>query len=170
MRNAILALLTVLLISALTLSGCCSKDEDDQAQPKPAPDVNEQKDRQAQPPKQSNPEAEKAAIEAAEAWLALLDEGKFAESWQKASEFVKAAISKEDWQKKLQVFRGTLGKVVSRNIKSRSYTTTAPGAPDGQYVIIQFDTSFENKKSAVETITPMLDKDGKWRVSGYFIK
>jgi ribosomal protein S17E len=37
-------------------------------------------------------------------------------------------------------------------------------------VIIQYDSSFENKKSAVETVTPMLDKDGKWRVSGYYIK
>ncbi|MGA9534411.1 MAG: DUF4019 domain-containing protein [Desulfobacterales bacterium] len=27
-----------------------------------------------------------------------------------------------------------------------------------------------NKTSAVETITPMLDKDGQWRVSGYYIK
>jgi len=42
--------------------------------------------------------------------------------------------------------------------------------PDGDYVIIQFDTSFENKKSAIETVTPMLDKDGVWRVSGYYIK
>jgi ribosomal protein S17E len=42
--------------------------------------------------------------------------------------------------------------------------------PDGKYVVIKYDTSFENKKSAVETVTPMLDKDGKWRVAGYFIK
>jgi len=28
----------------------------------------------------------------------------------------------------------------------------------------------ENKTSTVETITPMLDKDGQWRVSGYYIK
>lgn len=27
-----------------------------------------------------------------------------------------------------------------------------------------------NKKSAIETVTPMMDKDGKWRVSGYYIK
>jgi hypothetical protein len=45
-----------------------------------------------------------------------------------------------------------------------------PGAPDGEYVVIQFATSFENKKSAIETVTPMLDSDGEWRVSGYFIK
>jgi len=35
--------------------------------------------------------------------------------------------------------------------------------------VIMYDTQFENKKSAVETITPMLDKDGKWRVAGYLI-
>jgi hypothetical protein len=31
-------------------------------------------------------------------------------------------------------------------------------------------TSFENKKAAVETVTPMMDKDGIRRVSGYYIK
>jgi hypothetical protein len=45
-----------------------------------------------------------------------------------------------------------------------------PGAPDGEYYVIQYDTSFEKKKSAVETITPMVDKEGKWRVSGYYIR
>jgi len=45
-----------------------------------------------------------------------------------------------------------------------------PGAPDGEYVVIRFSTSFEKKQSAIESITPMLDSDGVWRVSGYFIK
>jgi hypothetical protein len=45
-----------------------------------------------------------------------------------------------------------------------------PGAPDGKYVVVQFDTSFQRKKSALETVTPMMEKDGKWRVSGYYIK
>lgn len=48
--------------------------------------------------------------------------------------------------------------------------TQLPGAPDGEYAVIQFETSFANKKSAIETVTPMKDPDGKWRVSGYFIK
>jgi hypothetical protein len=48
--------------------------------------------------------------------------------------------------------------------------TQLPGAPDGQYVIIQYDTTFENKRKAIETITPMFDKDGIWRVSGYYIQ
>jgi len=37
-------------------------------------------------------------------------------------------------------------------------------------VVIQFQTSYENKKSAVETVTPMVDPDGEWRVSGYYIR
>jgi hypothetical protein len=66
--------------------------------------------------------------------------------------------------------RKPLGSLVSRKLKSAKYTKTLPGAPDGEYVVLQFATSFTNKKEAVETITPMLDKDGKWKVSGYFIK
>jgi hypothetical protein len=60
--------------------------------------------------------------------------------------------------------------LISRKLKSKKYTTSLPGAPDGKYVVIQYETSFEHKKSAIETVTPMLDKDGKWRVSGYYIK
>jgi hypothetical protein len=60
--------------------------------------------------------------------------------------------------------------MVSRKLKSAKYTKALPGAPAGEYVVLQFDTSFVNKKEAVETVTPMLDKDGKWKVSGYFIK
>jgi hypothetical protein len=37
-------------------------------------------------------------------------------------------------------------------------------------VVIQFNTRFENKAAAIETVTPMHEKDGSWRVSGYFIK
>jgi hypothetical protein len=62
------------------------------------------------------------------------------------------------------------GGVEERTIKSTEYATSLPGAPDGHYVIIQYETAFEKKQSAVETVTPMKDSDGQWRVSGYFIK
>ncbi len=48
--------------------------------------------------------------------------------------------------------------------------SSLPGAPDGNYVVIQFKTTFEHKAQAVETVTPMLENDGVWRVTGYFIK
>jgi hypothetical protein len=70
----------------------------------------------------------------------------------------------------MQAVRKPLGKLVTRKVKTKTYRTSLPGAPDGEYVVIEFETSFENKKWAVETVTPMMDKDGKWRVSGYYIK
>lgn len=115
-------------------------------------------------------EAERAAIQCANTWLALVDTGKYAASWEETAEFFRNTVAKEKWEETAKALRAPLGQLVSRELKARRYTTSAPDAPDGQYVIIQYKTNFENKASAIETVTPMLDKDGKWRVSGYYIK
>jgi len=112
---------------------------------------------------------EDAAQESAEAWLDLIDEERY-ESWDEAASLVKDAVTKENWGRSIGGARNPMGSVVSRNVKSRTYAESLPGAPDGKYVVIQYDTVFANKKSAVETITPMMDADGEWRVSGYYIK
>ena len=115
-------------------------------------------------------ERETAAIAEAEKWLGLVDEGKYAESWTEAAGYFKNAIAQEQWVQSLKAVRNPFGKLISREVKNKTYSTSLPGAPDGEYVVIQFETSFANKRSAIETVTPMLEKDGKWRVSGYFIK
>lgn len=117
-----------------------------------------------------NSAKEKAAEDAAKAWLAVVDGGNYAQSWKDAAKFFKDNITQSKWEEALNGVRTPLGKMISRKLKSKTYTTTIPGGPDGEYVIIQYTTSFEKKKSAVETVTPVLDKDGKWKVSGYFIK
>jgi hypothetical protein len=113
---------------------------------------------------------EKAAANAAEKWLALADAGDYSASWSEAAQFFKNSVTKSQWVQMMNASRTPLGKTLSRKLKAARYTTTLPGAPDGQYVVIQYDTSFANKRSAVETVTPMLDQDGQWRVSGYFIR
>ena len=120
--------------------------------------------------KESNPEAEKAAVKAAETWLALVDNGKYGESWDEAASLFKNAITQEKWVQTIEGTRPSFGNPVSREVNSATYKTSLPGAPDGEYVIIQFKTKFENKANAIETVTPMKDKDGVWRVSGYYIK
>jgi hypothetical protein len=117
-----------------------------------------------------NSKAEQAAVKAATSWLALVDAEKYPESWEQAAQLFKGAISKEKWIKAVETARKSFGKNISRKLKSKLYYTALPGAPDGKYVVIQFQSSFKNKNSAIEAITPMLDKDGKWRVSGYYIK
>jgi len=115
-------------------------------------------------------EKKQSAVASAEKWLTIVDKGNYSKSWQEASEFFRQAVDQDQWGQAVRSIRKPLGKRVSRKLKSASYTTSLPGAPDGEYVVIQFDTSFENKKSGIETVTPMMDKDGVWRVSGYYVK
>jgi hypothetical protein len=118
----------------------------------------------------ANEIVDKKAIEVSNTWLKLIDNSQYTKSWETAAELFKNAIGKEQWNQSLNAVRKPLGKVINRNMKSKQYMTSLPGAPDGEYVVIQYETSFENKEFSIETVTPMLDKDGKWRVSGYYIK
>jgi len=113
---------------------------------------------------------EDLAQAAAESWLKLTDGGDAGASWEQAAKVFKGAVTKEQWTVAITGVRPPLGKVVSRKMTSRQYAETLPGAPEGKYVVIQYETVFENRTSAVETVTPMLDPDGVWRVSGYFIR
>ena len=113
---------------------------------------------------------EDLAQAAAESWLKLTDAGDGAGSWEQAAKAFKGALTKEQWTQALANVRPPLGKVVSRKLTSREYSEKIPGGPEGKYVILQYATAFENKPSAVETVTAMLDPDGAWRISGYWIR
>jgi len=128
------------------------------------------------PPRKQTPsqaqheQAIASAIEAAKSWLQLIDETAYSQSWGQAAEFFKKYVSQDQWNISLEAVRKPLGKVLSRKVINSTYSASLPGAPDGQYVVIQFETSFENKHSAIETVTPTLEPNGQWRVSGYYIK
>lgn len=117
----------------------------------------------------ANEEAEKAAIASATEWLTFVDEGKYDKSWDESASLFKTEVSRDKWQGLLKDSRLPLGKVLARKLKLKHYTQSMPGAPDGDYVVLQYETAFEKKPSTLETITPMLDKDGKWRVMNYYI-
>jgi hypothetical protein len=114
--------------------------------------------------------SEQSAITAAEDWLSLIDKDEINESWNQTASLFKAAVSTEQWKASLEAAQTPLGKAVSRKLKSQRYAEELPGAPDGEYVVIEYETSFEKKRNGTETVTPMKDTDGEWRVAGYFIK
>ena len=107
---------------------------------------------------------------AAASWLVLLDAGQYAQTWTGSASMFRAAVSQENWQQAATQVRTPLGAVTTRTLKSAQFTRTLPNVPAGEYVVIQYDTTFANRAGAVETITPMRDKDGSWKVSGYFVR
>ncbi len=117
-----------------------------------------------------DPDKKKKAIQSAEEWLKLSDNGDFTSCWEMSSAYFKLVIPKDKLNQSMTAVRNPLGKLISRKLKSVKYATSLPGIPDGEYIIIEYNTTFGNKKSAVETIRPSLDKDGQWRVSAYFIR
>ncbi len=115
-------------------------------------------------------ETEQMAVGVAQSWLAQVDAGDYAASWNNTSSLFKNTVDKQQWNKVAQDARQPFGDVVGRSLKSATHTTSLPNAPAGEYVVIVFDSEFSKQKSATETITPMLGEDGKWRVGGYYIK
>ncbi len=113
---------------------------------------------------------EKSAQRAAETWLGHVDAGEYAPSWQAASAYLQGAVTESSWTTSLQGIRRPLGKVMSRTLQSAQHTTSLPGAPDGHYVVMLFDTRFEHKQAAIEAVSFMQEKDGQWKAAGYYIK
>jgi hypothetical protein len=118
-------------------------------------------------------DAQDEAVAAALAWLSLVDAGSYAESWAEAAPFFKEKVSEDQWIPMVAAARKPFGAMRERQLLGAQFLTTLPGAPDGEYVVIQFQTRFDAKEQAneqaVETVTPM-KCEGGWRVSGYFIK
>jgi hypothetical protein len=96
----------------------------------------------------------------------VLDAADYGATWDAAAALLRNAVPRAGWERAARGTRGALGAVQQREVAGAQFTRTLPGAPDGEYVVIQYRTRFEHKAAAVETVTPMRDADGQWRVLG----
>jgi Protein of unknown function (DUF4019) len=103
-------------------------------------------------------------------WLALTDRGDAQQSWQQAASLFQRAVTPEQWARSLSTVREPLGALIERKLETAKPATELPGAPDGHYVVLTFQTSFVHKRSATETVTPMREDDGSWHVAGYYVR
>jgi len=85
-------------------------------------------------------------------WLELIDSSQYESSWDETGKTFQARVSHQ-----------------MRNIRQGNEHETLPGAPDGIYAVLLFDSIFKNKHECVEKIV-IENSDQKWRVVGYFIQ
>lgn len=111
-----------------------------------------------------------AALRAAEAWLAIVDSGRYGDAWDESAATMKEAVPRLKFETFVQGVREPLGAASARKLRAATYTRTLPGAPAGEYVVVQFDTLFSGRPRSVEMVTPMREPDGTWKVSGYYIR
>jgi hypothetical protein len=110
------------------------------------------------------------ASAAADAWLAHTDAGDLAASWRESSSLFRQMVTQEQWAEQHGRLVSVLGRPQERWLRDTEHRTSVPGAPDGQYVLLKYDTRFERKQEAVETVVAILDTDGAWHVGGYFVQ
>jgi hypothetical protein len=119
---------------------------------------------EAPPPAIDETVAKRDATTAARAWLALVDAGKYAESWEQASSLFRGGITKDGWVSAISQ-RGSFGKLRERKFDSATYKLV-DGRPT---VVIRWNGSYEAMPSLTEKVPMTLD-DGKWRASGYWVE
>jgi hypothetical protein len=109
------------------------------------------------------------ATRAADAWLELVDAGRYGASWDAAAATFQDAIERVKWETTVDDVRGKLGLVAKRKLRAARHARSLPNSPEGEYVVIENVTNFENRPLSTETVTLMKQKDGSWKVAGYFI-
>ncbi len=118
--------------------------------------------------------AEKMAADSMESWLKTIDAGNYGQSWLDASAFFKKALTEKQWIAALEGARTPLGKCKKREQASALYQSGVPlpggKTMKGNYVIVQYHSSYDNLANAVETVTFEKEADGSWKASGYYVK
>jgi len=152
-------LIMSLIIAAAVLSSAFHGTSD--TQPSPTTDTI--------PVATAPAEANSPGAIAAGAWVLLLDQQRWGESWDAAGTLFKSQMPKERWAATIQPIRQPLGQISSRSVQSTTKASSLPGAPPGDYEIVAFNTNFAQKRNAVETVVMAREGSG-WKVNGYFIR
>lgn len=117
------------------------------------------------------PDSEKTdhAVAVAQEFLELVDSGAYAVSWQSSASLMKSKVTEQEWTEKLTQARSLSGMLIERTQKSASYSTEAKDSPDGEYIMLIYDSRFQKAEEVAEYVTVMLDGD-QWKVAGYFMQ
>jgi hypothetical protein len=115
------------------------------------------------------PDWEREATGATRSWLRLVDDGRHPASWTSASPLLREEIGPLEWEEALRAVRVPLGRCLWRRLQSRSVVEGPSGDRRGPYVVVRFESVFERRADAVETITLAFGPDARWRAAAYFI-
>ena len=99
-----------------------------------------------------------------ESWLALLDEGDYARSWETAAPALQRTTGPADWIARLEALRRPLGGIVSRRIQSMTETVA------GARYEARYESAFQSLGAAIETVTYARQHGGAWQPIGYEVR
>ena len=130
----------------------------------PPPEVNA-------PPSQPEPpsaEEQEAAQQAAEDWLAYVDEGDIGQSYENAASLLKDQVTQEEWEQSIGEVQGQIGELQSRSFTTAQALPAPPEDPQGEYLAVQYAADYANLP-VQESVVLTKDED-TWKVAGYLVR
>jgi hypothetical protein len=104
---------------------------------------------------------------AASTWLASFDTGDGADNWLQSASVFKERVKQEDWEKKVDDQRTQFGRLKTRTLKGMGFTRQMDNAPDGEYFVMRYLSTYAKKDNVVEIVVPTRDRDGNWKIANY---
>lgn len=108
--------------------------------------------------------------EEAVSYLELLDQGRYVEAWHEMSPYFQAIDQQDQWQNRQQAIRSAYGALEFRELFLVEYRDRYILSPDGQYVIVQFKTSFQYRASTTETVVLDCSTSPECTIREYIIR
>jgi tRNA A-37 threonylcarbamoyl transferase component Bud32 len=96
-------------------------------------------------------------------WLALMDQGDYASTWQTASPLFRAVVGQAEWAGRCTRIRKPLGQVIARQLIDAGPTGF------GKLFKVRFFTRFDGGFEATETVTFSRQRDGSWKAFTYIV-
>ena len=164
------------VLAILALPACKNPDSGQDKKPASEPEkkaAEEQAAAEQEPAEEAEDptvtRAKELAEQVAMVSVELIAAGEYGSVHDNADEILRSAVDRDQFIKMTKDVFAPLGDRKSIRLNSAKYSTRAPGGPDGVYVILRFESSFENKAEALETITMREAEPGFWRLAGYVI-
>jgi hypothetical protein len=115
------------------------------------------------------------ALNAAERWLVPVDAQRYADAWAMSAASFKGSVDRTKFRDGMRDLRKEYGRVVLRKAEKMAFVGSRPapedsGPKEGAQLSILFDTKFVRNRQATEEVLMELEKDGLWRVAGYYIR
>jgi hypothetical protein len=103
------------------------------------------------------------------AWLAQLDAGQYAESYDATGPYFHSVLTKDQWIAIIKKYKEDLGAPTARGKATMSRVSQLPNLPSGDYMVIEMDTTFAIKGRTKEYVILMHEND-EWKPVTYFVK
>lgn len=109
------------------------------------------------------------AIHQAEQFISLVDNQDYQAAYNSASDIFKISTLEQGWIVERGRSDELLGHVLDRQLISVKARDSYPGLPDGDYLLVYFETRTERKAKAAEVLLLTKESD-RWAVCSYRLK